>query len=402
MISRDTSRSWDSMEGIPDSSFGPLASEGASGHASPLGRAAFDLLARLGGCLPGLVLAAVTAYVAIWLADWGGRNLLGFPRSPINGIPVAILLGVLICNTIGVPENFLAGLRICMGQLQRIAIVLLGLRLSLSAAGAIGLDAIPVVAICVATALVLVPWMGRRVGLPPRLATLIAVGTAICGVSAITATASAIRARRDEISYAVACIATFGVLSMLIYPFVVPHLVGNDPHKVGLFLGTAIHDTAQVTGAALAYEQTHQAPEALATATVVKLVRNLSMILVIPLMAALYHQPSAGRNAFQASRQTVPFFIIAFMAMTVVRSIGDGMPRPLGIMDPAAWQDFLSAADRTSIWLLTAAMAAIGLSTGLAQLKRLGLRPLVVGLSAALTIGAVSLAVIKLRVAFGI
>jgi uncharacterized integral membrane protein (TIGR00698 family) len=391
------------MEGVPDASFGPLAATApaaAARRASPAGQAGHDALAWIGERVPGVVLAAATAYLAVWLADWLGRDVLGFASSPLNGIPLAILLGLALGNTIGVPEIFHAGLRVCMVQLQRLAIILLGLRLSLGAAGAIGLEALPVIAVCVATALVLVPWIGRSIGLAPRLATLIAVGTGICGVSAIMATAPAIDAKKDEISYAVACVAIFGVLSMMIYPYVVPFLVGTDPHTVGLFLGTAIHDTAQVTGAALTYQQLHDAPEVLGAATVVKLVRNLSMVLVIPLMAVLFHSTRApGRSVFQGWRQAVPFFVFGFVGMTIVRTIGDAGTQPFGVLDPATWRQFLRAADATSIWLLTAVMAAIGLNTGLAQLRRLGWKPFVVGLAAALTLGAVSLAIIKLRAA---
>jgi uncharacterized integral membrane protein (TIGR00698 family) len=395
--------SWDSMEGIPDASaFGPIPQRGGAEEAEtahPLHRA----LEWIGDRVPGVALAAGLAHLSGWLAAWLGTSVLGFATSPINGIPLAILFGIVICNTIGVPRVFHAGLRASMLYLLRTAIVLLGLRLSLGGAGSIGREALPVVVICVASALLLVPWLGRRSGLSGRLATLIAVGTSICGVSAIVATAPAIDAKENEVSYAVACVALFGVVAMLVYPLLVPFLFGGDFQAIGIFLGTAIHDTSQVTGAALAYQEVHAAPEVLNTATVTKIVRNLAMVAVIPLMAVLYHRGDHARKSiFKRWQQVMPLFVIGFLAMTLLRTWGDSSARPFGMLEPSAWRAFLQGADRVSLWMLGVVMAAIGLSTGLAQLKRLGLRPLAVGLAAALTVGLASLAILRLRLLMGL
>src|SRR5205823_10509226 len=172
-------------------------------------------------------------------------------------------------------------------------IVLLGLRLSLGAVGLYGLAALPVIVACIATAVVVVTWLGRALGLPRRLGALIAVGTSICGVSAIVATAAAIRAEDEEVSYAVACVTLFGLVALFCYPFFAHWAFAGDPQLAGVFLGTAIHDTAQVAGAGLIYQQQFDAPDALTAATVTKLVRNTCMAAVIPLMAVLYAR-SAG------------------------------------------------------------------------------------------------------------
>ena len=388
------------MEGIPDLPAAPPLPD--SGSRVGARRAGHRALTWVGERIPGVGLAAAVAWLMTVFADRLGRDLLGFPTSPINGIPLAIVLGAAICNTTGVPEIFQKGLRTCTLLLLRFAIILLGLRLSLAAIGAIGLSAIPVVVLCIATALLIVPWIGTRAGLPRRLATLIAVGTGICGISAIMATAPAIEAEKDEVSYAVACVALFGVFAMLIYPFIVPFLFGGAAQPTGIFLGTAIHDTTQVTGAALVYSQMHHDPAVLATATVVKIVRNLSMVIVIPLMAGLFHRRSgAAKGIFHRWQQVVPLFVIGFLAMALVRTIGDASVHPLGIFDEASWPRFLRLADGTCTKLLTVVMAAIGLNTGLSQIKKLGVRPLFVGLSAALAVGAVSLAVLKARAALG-
>ena len=354
-------------------------------------------LAWVGEQLPGVALAAVLAWGAEVGADWIGHRVLGYKQSPINGVPLAIVFGITLCNTVGIPKGFQAGLKTCMRPVQRLAIVLLGWRLSLSAVGGVGIRALPAVVVSICVALALVPWAGMKVGLSRKLATLIAVGTSICGVSAIMATAPTIDAEDSEVSYAVACVAIFGMLAMLSYPFLMPLLWGASQLKIGIFLGTAIHDTAQVTGAALSYQQMHDAPAVLNTATVVKIMRNLSMAAVIPFMATQFHRNTRGTSSASRTKvQILPLFVVGFLAMTVIRTIGDATPKAFGLLSPSLWSSFLSLMDHSSTTLLTVVMAAIGLSTGLASLRKLGIKPFFVGLFAAVTVGAVSAAVIHL------
>jgi len=379
--------SWDSMAHISLPS-----------NARSVRRLGHWTLAWLGELAPGFFLAVGLAYLANGAADLIGRTLFGARVNPISGIPIAIALGIVLCNAVGIPTVFQEGLHSCMRPLQRLAIMLLGWRLSLGVVGGIGLQALPVVFATIAAALVIVPWMGARAGLSQRLATLIAVGTSICGVSAIMATAPVIDAEEGEVSYAVACVAIFGMLAMLLYPFIVPWLLGNDLLSIGIFFGTAIHDTGQVTGAALAYQQAHHAPTVLNTATVVKIMRNLSMAAVIPMMAALYQRGRGGHAKSRPRHQILPPFVVGFLLLTVVRTIGDASGRAFGFVDHESWIQFLGSMEHTSTWLLTVVMAAVGLSTSFDSLKRLGWRPFFVGLAAAVTVGAVGFGMIKLLV----
>ncbi len=388
------------MEGLPEPVETPVAS-----RAERVGirDRAKVVLGWVGDRIPGLVMAAGLAYVASGLGAWLGEEVLQLKSGPISGIPIAILLGALICNLVGVPEIYHRGLGFCILRLQRIAIVLLGLRLSFGAVGVIGLGALPVIIACILFALLLVPVMGKWVKLPARLTALIAVGTSICGVSAIMATAPAIKAKEGETSYAVACVAVFGMLATLIYPFIIASIVGTDPLAVGVFLGTAIHDTSQVTGAALAYQEMYNAPEVLNSATVVKIVRNLSMVLVLPLMAWIYNRvESSKKGPIQRWQQVVPVFVLGFLGMTLVRSFGDLGNRPFGLIEPAIWKAFLSFANTACVAFLTMVMAAIGLSTHFGKMRVLGVRPMVVGLSASLTVGLVSFGMIQLCAALGL
>src|SRR5690625_4453976 len=164
-----------------------------------------------------------------------------------------------------------------------------------------------------------------------RLATLIASGTSICGVTSIMATSPVIKAKEDEISYAVANITIFGLTGMMLYPFLADFLFADDPIKAGMFLGTAIHDTAQVTGAALIYDQFFQTQEVVDVATVTKLTRNLFIIAIIPLVSYLFFKNTSKKNT-EGNREEkqlpkwykfIPLFVIGFLLLSLVRTVGD-------------------------------------------------------------------------------
>ena len=183
----------------------------------------------------------------------------------------------------------------------------------------LGVAGVPVVLAAIITGLVFVTWFNRRLGLPPRLGTLIAAGTSICGVTAIVSTAPAIDADEREVAYAVANVVAFGLFGMLAYPYLAHALLPGSA-AIGLFLGTAVHDTSQVVGAALTYRQIYADDVVLRVATVTKLTRNLFLAAVIPLLTWM-HQRARARRARPAHarpatswRSLVPTFVLGFVA----------------------------------------------------------------------------------------
>ena len=131
---------------------------------------------------------------------------------------------------------------------------------------------------------------------------------------------------------------------MFAYPFLAQVLFSEQPALAGLFLGTSIHETAQVAGAGLMYEEQYNAPVALETATVTKLVRNLCMIAVIPLVGFLYADQRAANDSARVSwLSMVPWFIVGFALMSTVRTVGDLGERPFGLLEPAFWDDLIRA-----------------------------------------------------------
>jgi uncharacterized integral membrane protein (TIGR00698 family) len=343
------------------------------------------------GFLLALFLALSGEYLAGIIAP-----ALGFQKGAISGIMIAILLGILVNNLFRLPEVLRPGIRFSVVRILRLGIVLLGIRLSIVDAGAIGLKALPVIVGTIVSAIAIVTIVSRRVGLTDRLGTLIGVGTSICGATAIVAMSPTIGAHDDETAYAVACITLFGVAAMLAYPFAAHWLFAGDPFKSGLFLGTAVHETAQVAGAGLVYQQYFGDPQALDVATVTKLVRNLSMLVVIPAMAVFYHRRSAEGGAAPKWYTMIPLFIVGFAAMSLLRTVGDIGERPFGLLDPAQWKSIVAFVKQAANYCLAIAMAAVGLGTSIKGLRAIGFKPLAVGLFSALLVGIVSFALVSL------
>jgi uncharacterized membrane protein YadS len=174
--------------------------------------------------------------------------------------------------------------------------------------------------------------------------------------------------------------------------------------QAGIFLGTAIHDTSQVTGAGLAYAQQYHADAAMKTAVTVKLVRNLCMSILIPLMAVLYRRgQTGGPTVKQSWHQVVPLFVVGFVVMACIRSIGDSSDgAAFGFIDRATWSQVDPTAKFYVSWMLATALAAVGLGTGFAKLKGLGWKPFSVGFAAALLVGVVSVCMLKIMTVMGV
>jgi len=345
----------------------------------------------------GIGLAVFVSVAAGYVADWFGVSVLSFAKSPVSAIMMAIVLGMLVANTIRLPDNIQPGLRFCTSVILKIGIILLGIRLSLTGAGQFTLVALPFVIAAITIGLFTVGLLGRYLGLSRQLSGLIAVGTSICGCTAIVATAPLIKANESEVSYAVACITVFGLAAMFFYPFLAYQVFATQPELAGLFLGTSIHETAQVAGAGMMYEAQYNAPVALDIATVTKLVRNLSMIAVIPLVGYLY---SAERSKDDSTKVNflamIPWFIVGFALMSALRTIGDIGDRPFGVLAPEQWSEIVAFLKESAERCLLVAMAAVGLTSMFAGIIKIGMRPFALGLFAAVLIGAVSFVLISL------
>ncbi len=339
--------------------------------------------------IPGIILAFVLYTLSQGFNNIIGIELLGYDKSPISTAMIAILLGMFFGNIFQVRDTFQKGLNFTRENILKIGIICLGIQLKPFEFLDFGKIAIPLIIICIVSVLIVIKLLIKKLKIPTRMAYLISIGSTVCGTTAIMATAPVIKASKNEVSYAIANITLFGILSMLIYPYFANYYFENEPLLVGLFLGTSIHETSQVAAAGLIYEQQFNSPETLNIATVTKLIRNTFLIIMIPLFALLYNRGKTNKKNYSIIN-IFPYFVLGFVGMIILRNIGD----ELFVYDNN-WLETINGIKFSSKVFLTMAMAAIGLSTNLNDIRSMGYKPFIVGFIAMLTVGIVCIITIE-------
>ena len=346
--------------------------------------------------LPGIILAFVLYSLSQGLNNIIGIELLGYDKSPISTAMIAILLGMLFGNIFKMRDNFVKGLNFTQSYILKLGIICLGIQLKPFEFLEFGAVAIPLIIICIVTVLIVIKLLIKKLKIPTRMAYLISIGSTVCGTTAIMATAPVIGAKKNEVSYAIANITLFGILSMLIYPYFANYYFDAEPMFVGLFLGTSIHETSQVAAAGLIYDQQFNSQETLNIATVTKLIRNTFLVIMIPLFAFLYNRNNVVKKNYSILA-IFPYFVIGFVAMIILRNIGDQFF--LNSYNNL-WLETVDIIKSSSKVFLTMAMAAIGLSTNLRDLKSMGYKPFLVGFIGMATVGLVSILSIEFYINF--
>ena len=345
--------------------------------------------------LPGIFFSFIIAYVGIYLSNFIGSIFFNLNKSPISPIMLSIIIGLIIGNMIKIPSIFSEGIKFTLKFVLRLGIICLGIRLGFLDILKVGVIGLPLIIACIIISILIVNYFCKLLNVPSKIGSLIAVGTSICGASAIVATSPAINANKEEVTYAIANITIFGIIAMFVYPFLANYIFNGDELSIGLFLGTSIHETAQVAGAGLIYSEQYSSPATMDIATVTKLVRNISMIAVIPLISFLYLKKNIDKINNKPSIFSIfPIFIIGFIVMGLIRSVGDygilSSDQAFGIFLNDQWQLIIHYIKLIAEYSLAIAMAAVGLSTNLMSLRNLGVRPFYVGFTAALSVGFVS------------
>ena len=305
------------------------------------------------------------------LARWVSTGLPVWLGPPVLGL----VLGIGLRLALGQQGWLEAGAQLTLKRLLRLAVILFGATLSLGRAVAIGGQALGVIAAAVLLALGLTWLCGRWVGVGQRLSLLIGTGTAICGATAIVTVAPILRADQNETAFALTTIFLFNTVAVLVYPLA-GQLLHLPDALFGVWAGTAIHDTSSVLAAAYAYSEA-----AGQVATVVKLTRTLTLIplaLVLATVAGSHGAAASQGRGFAWSR-AFPWFVLGFLAMAAVNSLG---------WLPAAW---VAAMSRVAQFLIVMVLVGVGYTTDFARLRRLGLKPLLLGLFASVVIAVVSL-----------
>ena len=298
----------------------------------------------------------------------------------VSEVTIAILIGLLVGRLPTVRSAaFLPGLKLAAERLLRLGIILLGAKLSVTQIAGIGLPAAAIIVATMAAGLTIVLVLARVAAVDGRLAMLLAVGAAVCGNTAIVATSPVINARPRDTAYAVATVTLFGTIAVFAYPLV-GHAARFGDAVFGLWAGIAINDTSQVVAASAAYS-----PGAFEVATVVKLIRNALMApLLLGIAWAWNRRTGAVAGDTRAGlRRAVPVFVLGFLAMSGLRSVG--------AIDPALATNLETVARS----LILVALAAVGLNVRLEELRSVGPKPLLIGLAAALLVGVATIVAIN-------
>lgn len=353
--------------------------------------------------IPGIALTTIIGLISLWISDFIGINILGYDKSPISSVMVAILMGILISNIVKISNIFYKGINFAVKKVLKLGIILLGIRLSIMEVLSLGLTGIPIVVICIIGGITVAVLFAKWMNLSKNLGLLIGVGTSICGVSAIVATGPSINAKKEEITYAIAVITVFGIFATIFYPYMVNLLFAGDPVKAGLFLGTSIHDTSQVTGAGLLYAEVFNQQITLDVAIVTKLVRNVFMVVMIPLMSFLAKKTNYDESIEAESKHLsiiknidryFPTFIMGFILLAILRSVGDftvaSTGKAYGLLQQEYWEVVYNLIKKWAVIFLVIALAGVGLNTKFTELKSLGIKPFIVGFITATVVGVIS------------
>ena len=324
--------------------------------------------------LPGLAIAASIAAVAFVVEYLIKNNTAGV----ISPLVTAVVLGALTSNLGWLPENCRVGLGFAARNLLRLGIVLLGLQLSFSQVRELGAPGLALVIVVVAATFTGTQWLGKKVGLSPGLSLLVATGFSICGASAIAAMRPVSDADDDDMAYAIALVTICGTLAIFLLP-VIGELIGFSGAQFGSWVGASVHDVAQTVATAASGND-----DAQDAAIVVKLTR---VMLLAPLVAAVsftrrqkLNRTSATDSKTQKAKlpPIVPLFVVGFIAAI---SINSSFNLP---------SEFLSNVKWLEKSLLACALVGLGAGVDARKLRRVGSRPLALGLISWMLIATLS------------
>ena len=324
--------------------------------------------------LSGLAIAASIAAVAFVVEYLIKNNTAGV----VSPLVIAVVLGALISNLGLLPDECRVGLGFAARNLLRLGIVLLGLQLSFSQVRELGAPGLVLVIVVVAATFTGTQWLGKKMGLSPGLSLLVATGFSICGASAIAAMRPVSDADDDDMAYAIALVTICGTLAIFLLP-AIGEIIGFSGAQFGSWVGASVHDVAQTVATAASGND-----DAQDAAIVVKLTR---VMLLAPLVAAVsftLRRKLSHTNITDSKTQKaklppiVPLFIIGFIAAI---SINSSFNLPSELVSNVKWLEKS---------LLACALAGLGAGVDIKKLRRVGTRPLALGLISWMLIATLS------------
>ncbi|MCX7709491.1 MAG: YeiH family protein [Clostridia bacterium] len=321
--------------------------------------------------IPGISISFVLALAASWFGN----------QFPVIGGPVfGILLGILVSSFLGSPQWASEGVRFTSKKILQWAIIVLGSGLSLAQIWKTGLDSLYVMLLTLCFAFISAYSLGRLLKTPFKLTSLIGVGTAICGGSAIAAVSPILEAEESDVAYSISTIFFFNIIAVLIFP-PLGHILGFSDDAFGLWAGTAVNDTSSVVAAGYAFSSA-----AGNYATIVKLTRTtmiipISIIYAIAMALQKKRSISSATSVNYSFMRILPWFILGFLFTSLLNTLG------------LIRGDVLTNLSLAGKFLIVMALSAVGLSADFKKMMKTGLKPMLLGLLVWVTVAVVSIVV---------
>jgi len=320
--------------------------------------------------LPGTALSCVLAIVAVQLHSLPTLRLI----SPII---ISIVIGMLVSQFVRLPRAMEIGIKFSSQTVLRVAIVLLGFQLTATQLLSVGWRGLAVVAATLIASFFFMIWLGRRMGVDTKLATLLAVGTSVCGASAIVAANTVTQSKQEDVAYAVACVTLFGCVSMFGLPLLV-NVFSLSQYTYGIWAGSAVHEVAQATAASFQVGQI-----AGETGTIAKLARVLMLAPLVLLLGNVTARCATEATvSARKSIQPIPWFVAGFVLAVAVNSF---------VHLSIEAHELLTVA---CTFLMCVALTAVGLKTDIRKVWAKGWMPFFLGAAGSAFIAAFSLLLI--------
>lgn len=326
--------------------------------------------------IPGILVCLLIA-VPAWL--------LGKQFPVVGGPVIAILAGMIIASFWTPKDSMNKGIKFTSKYILQTAVVLLGFGLDMGVILQTGKQSLPIIVCTISTSLIVAFVLMKLLKAPANTATLIGVGSSICGGSAIAATAPVIGADDDEVAQSISVIFFFNVLAAIIFP-ILGHTLGFDTtsgEAFGIFAGTAVNDTSSVTAAAATWDNMWGLGTAtLDKAVTVKLTRTLAIIPITLVLAAWNARKADSKSEKFSLKRAFPLFILLFVIASLITTAGSSLGVAASVFAPLK---------SLSKFFIVMAMAAIGLGSNMVKLIKTGAKPLVLGASCWICITLMSL-----------
>jgi uncharacterized integral membrane protein (TIGR00698 family) len=307
--------------------------------------------------IPGILITAILSVIAMFISN------LKIVKSTVNFSPliVAIIIGLIVGNSIKIPEVLKPGINFSLKKILRIAIIFLGFRLTFQNVIDVGLEGIIIDTIMLTTTFLLGVYVSKKVfGLDEQTSYMLASGSSICGASAVLATAPIVKGQMHQAAMAVATVTIFGTISMFLYPAVYKAglLLGMDDALYGIYAGATVHEVAQAVAAGFAVSDI-----AANTATISKLTR---VIMLAPLLIVLsfFFAKKHATHGVNLREIPIPWFVFGFIAMIGINS--------MSVLD----KTYVNIINQVDTFLLTMSMAALGIETNIEKMKKAGMKPI--------------------------